>query len=509
MVRVANIDLQNRAPEVTRTPDFRNHIERKYAVLNNVAKTPAEVLAECWLPLGTVDELFTNAYLIEQKIVGQMGPYKAPVQEPPYLLRVFEELNGLNETQIGSPSVVMDQYGNRSVIFTYWQLNLGTSTYQVPGVTLAPSPFEACFLKTEERTNDSTLRKIVRTYIDAGELSDNERLLFGGRLKIRELTYLNQIPPTPSGYTLTTRSTEFILGLPVYKYGFVDANAAGVLGNGIGLGIEYGQSITEGVTTGTTTTTIRQISDLTVVSNPITTPSGQVLIRINYEDDAGYRLWTGVYVKAVVGTVDIQTEGREDGSLVYDITALGMAVAIPAYPGSGTGYNTSKSSVIRDGFYVNRATWVKPPPDTTYRQQQEFKMPGLAYFVGTDLILQPGAVMQLLGSLAVTFSTSQVTTDPFFVKQWAGFIETYIPVGGSAVNNQFGLNGYLATGNSSSGTGLYKGVDCSSWSYQRFASDPTALPSGTIVVGVRNDPYLTDVNGTVIFKRSVMSITIP
>ncbi len=53
-----------------------------------------------------------------------------------------------------------------------------------------------------------------------------------------------------------------------------------------------------------------------------------------------------------------------------------------------------------------------------------------------------------------------------------------------------------------SGTGTYKGVAVDSYSATRFASDPTALPSGSTVISVENEPYLTALDGTVIYQRS-------
>ncbi len=504
---MANVDLQNRAPTVTRTPDFREHVERRYDVLNNVSKTPAEILAKCWQPLGTVDEEYTNCYLIEQRVEGQNGDFYEPCKFPPVLVRIYEQLDGTNETLIGQPSVVMDQYGNQSAIFEYWQLNVGTSTFQVPGTTVAPAPFTNCVLKTEERTNDGTLRKIRRTYIDHGILSDTERLMFGGKLLLRELTYLNEVPPTPAGYTLATRSVEFVAGLPVYRYGYAKAGADG-LGGQTSQKISYGQSLDEGVTAGTTTTTMQFVTDLSVNTNPFTPPAGTVLIEIGYEDEAGYRLWTAVYVKAT-GTVSVDADFRPDGSIEYTVTTLSMADATPAYPGSGTGYNTSLRHVKRDGYIENIGVWIKPPPTVAYRRQVQFPYPGLAYFVGTDLVLQPGTTRELLATVTVSFGTTQDTTTPFSITTWGGFIETYTPTDtGIAVNNQFGLNGYLCAGVTISGSGMYKGVDTTAYLAQRFASTPTTLPTGTTTIAVDNDPYLTDINGVMIFKRSVTTASL-
>ncbi len=359
---VANLDRQNRAPSVTRTPDFRNHVERKYDVLNWIPKTPASVLAECWLPLGTTDEEFTDCYLVGQIIEGQMGDFYEPCKYPPILIRTFEQLNGLNETQIGQAGVIMDQYGNRSVIFDYYQLAAGTSIYQVPGTTAAPTPFTDCILKTEERTNNGTLIQIKRTYINAGELSDNEQLKFGGRLLIRELTYLNQVPPTPSGWTLITKSIEFIQGLPVYKYGFVDGNTALGQGGVISNEVNYDMSPDQGAT-GITVTTIQYITDASISSNPITGPGGSELISIKYTDEDGYRLWTGIYASGM-GVVASSVDTKEGGKLiVYSKTAINAVPSTPAATIGGTVVlvqaNQRNGTRIEDGTIVYEYQWAE------------------------------------------------------------------------------------------------------------------------------------------------------
>ena len=366
-----NCDLQNRAPTVTRTPDFRNHVERRFDVLNWVPKTPAQILAEAWLPLGSVDEEYTDCYLISQNVEGQNGDFYNPCKLPPVLVRVYEQLNGTAETQIGDPGVVMDQYGNQSVIIDYWQINLGTATYQVPGVTAAPSPFTACLLKTEERTNDGTLRKIRRTYIDNGYLSDTERLLFNGSLVIREITAIGFVPPTPSGWTLVTTSTEFVSGREVVRCGF--ANAGGGGGGGGTGGVvsqdtQYNISPDQGVT-GVTVKTIQWVSNPSVVTNPIPSPGvGYVLIRSGYEDEAGYRLWSAVYAYGQ-GIISSEVESKEAGKLIiYRITAInaGTALMSPPTPAATIGgtvtlidTNRRNGTDASDGTTVNSWVWAE------------------------------------------------------------------------------------------------------------------------------------------------------
>lgn len=692
------IDLNNRSPEVSRLPDYRQRVTRIYDVLNWASKTPAAILAECWLLWATPDEKYPTCRLVAQTVSGQAGKFRAPCEEPPVLTRVYEEIPQNDEIVVGEADISYDQYGNKTAVLNYLQFSSGTTAYTyVVGSSQAPGVNADCILKTSEATNDGTLIRTKRTFINRGELSDTEQLKFGGKLLLRELTYLNQIPPTPAGFTLVTQSTEFVVGLPVYRYGYASASAAAGGGGVISTETQYNISPDQGAT-GVTVMTINQITDLSVTSNPITTPSGFQLIRVSYADDAGFRTWTAVYafgrgvintlvetkqggklvvystttinavpatpaptiggavtlLSAVVkngggdtdgtivydytwaegngivsqtvetknegaliiyrtvslgavptppgstiggsviqtsatsreedgytlydyswaegngsissevetrnsgrlviysatslgappgtpaatiggtvvlvdastrnedgyvlfsyrwaegeGVISTQTSGREDFSLVYEVTSLSAAASTPAYPGAGTAYLTSLVNSVESGYFVNRATYIKPPSTQVFRQQRTFKMPGLAYFVGTDLVLQPETERTLLASIDVSYATTQDTSTPFSVTTYSGFIETYVPADtGAAVNGQYGLNGYLAAGITISGSGMYKGVNCTSYSATKFASVPAALPSGSTVIGVVNEPYLTATDGTVIFKRVVTTVAL-
>ncbi len=421
---MANLDLQNRAPSVTRTPDFRNHVERRYDALNSIPKTPADILALCWLPLGTVDEEYDDCYLIEQRVEGQTGDFYEPCKLPPVLVRVFEQLDGLNETQIGQAGVLMDQYGNRSVTFEYWQLSLGTATYQVPGTTPAPAPFEDCLLKTEERTNDGTLIKIRRVYIDSGVLSDTEQLKFGGHLILREITSLGVPPATPSGWKLVTTSTEYVNGRSVYRYGFVNAGGGGGGAGGvISTKVEYKISPDQG-TTGVTVTTIEYISDTTVSDNPITGPVGSELIEVGYADQDGYRLWRAVYASGqgtIISNVDLRNEGK---LVIYSITAIN---AVPAAPDPTIGgtvtliqSNQRNGTDAADGTVIYDYQWAEG--EGVVSSETETKNGGkLAIYRITSFGTPPDEPAPTIGGTVHLISSSNKSADgyPIFDYQWA------------------------------------------------------------------------------------------
>lgn len=554
---------------------MRLRVTRVYDILDFTAKKDADFQAKLKIAWGTQDDTYPQCRLISQDETGQgANDAKKPNDPPPQLVRVYEEISATAETQVGDTDVSFDQYGRQTVVNEWIQFSTGTPVYGTVGTTAASAPFAACILKTEERTNDGTLQRIKRTYIDAGELSDSEELKFGGKLLLRTLTYLNEIPPTPSGFTLVTQSTEFVTGLKVYRYGFASAAAGIGLGGKISDSIVYNGSPNQG-TTGVTVETIKWITDLTVSSNPIPTPSGFQLISFEYSDSDGFRIWTAIYAFGqgqVSATVDIRNNGKlyvynrtainavpstpsatiggtvvlirsevrngirtEDGTLVYEyqwaegngvvandivgesdgalvqtITQLNAAITTPTTPGAGW-YLINLSNDARDGHYLNRAIYKKPPADNSFKKQMGFEMPGAASFTGSppQFLMQPPSNRTLLADVSVTYGTSQISDTPFSLNAGASFYETYVPTDtGIAVQTQRGLGGYIAGASSISGTNSnYNGVLCTTWQAVLVSSIPSSLPTGLTVIHTDNDPYLTDITGTIVYRRTKATYT--
>jgi len=334
---VAKLDTQNRAERVEVQPDARLRVTQVYDVLDYVVRNgEASFLADIKLPWGDPHPTYANCRLVKQDVTGQIENLaRRPNDPPPQLIRVWDQIPENDQVIVGEPGISYDQYGRKTVVIEYIQFSAGTSTYStVVGTTAAPSPNELCILKTYESTNDGTLIRKKLTFIDSGQLADDENYKFGGNVIIRTLTYLNEIPPTPAGYTLVTQSTEFIEGLPVYRYGFIKASGSGSGATGvISDKTSYNISPDQG-TTGVTVRTIRKVTPDSITTNPIDNPLGYELIDVDYDDQDGYRLWTAVYAFGQ-GVISSDIDISNDGKLyVYNKRSIN---AVPAAPSPSIG----------------------------------------------------------------------------------------------------------------------------------------------------------------------------
>lgn len=262
---------------------------------------------------------------------------------------------------------------------------------------------------------------------------------------------------------------------------------------------------------------------LTALNAPPATPSptiGGTVVTISTDVANGTRIEDGniVYTYRYAegkGQVDLDVQGMGDGSLIYRVTELAAAIGTPAYPGSGTAYLIDLKNEARDGYYLNVATYHKPPATQDRKDTIEWQKPGLASFTGTQLTLSPPATRTLLANVNVSYDTSQDTSTPWEVEAYASFVFNYTTTADLAtglasqvVSGQRGLGGYLSGATSVSGTaGLYNGVLCDTYSAVLISSIPSSRPTGATVLRVMNEPYLTDLSGTVVWKRTVISYT--
>lgn len=646
---------QAKKPLADVLPDGRKRLTRYFQV-NTTGEIPpwldyAPGTADYWTdaPSG-----WTGLLLTYKKFEDDLAPKGSDTR--PILTLIFEQIAASGETQVGEPDITYDQYNNKIVTIRWVQFSSTTATPETVGVTAAPSPNGTAILKEEVATDDGTLRQITRVYTTGGIMSDVSELRFGGKVITRTIVSLNEIPATPSGYTLVGPGVVYVRGLPLYTYQFAAAaGSGGTPGTGGEISVEYfnaqGAAVnfnpaSPNTANGSTRAIIRYVSTPAITSNPITTPTGFVLVGLERTEETGYVLWTGTYYRGqgliideatistdaalvvyhrvqfgsapsapsatIGGTVTlfetsvkndtgyavydyrwaegdgeaarrytnsdggptnfnpttpnsadgsvictithftaasvtsnptsaptgfflfsidfelragykvwtvtygfgggteiaVDIQGDSDGALVYTVVQNDDTASTPAYPGTGTAYLVKLNNSKDRGFYRNTAIYKKPPATKTFNKKINFTKPGNASISGSplQLVFTSPVTMDILAEVEVSYSTSQISDVPFTVESYATYYETYTPVDtGIAVAKSQALGGYLAGASGTSGTGIFNGIDCTSWEYQLGSSTPSSFSAAVHILDVDNDPYLTATDGTVVFRRTKVS----
>lgn len=367
-------------------------------------------------------------------------------------------------------------------------------------------PAGAALISSSAVEGDGVLQWTVVYASGTGTVVTEVQIKNGGKLVLYQVTALGAAPDAPSPtiggtVTLTGTNVREDAGYQVFTYNYAEGNGQ------ISVDVDYSQSADEGAT-GVTKTTFRALTDLSA-TDPTTAPSGTVKVSSSRVLQDGYALWTVAYAKGV-GVVETTETGRDDFSIIYTVTELDDTDSTPAYPGGGTAALTGLTHEQASGYWINRATYLKMPPDTTFGKRVQFPIPGVASFSGTNLILTPPVTRNILADVAVTYATSQLSPTLWDIESYCSFYDVYTPTDtGIAQNTAQGLGGYVSTGYSLSslGPGVYKGVPCDSYAAEISTSTPSAPPSGPTTLDADNDPYVTDINGTVYYRRTVTSFS--
>ncbi len=431
----------------------------------------------------------------------------------PVVRLTYEQISNTGLTQVGGTETTVLEDGRVSKTLTYIQFSDVSYT-----PTAAGSAGSGGFLISEVANDNGSVRTIRRTYVESGLLSQVDESKNNGKLLIRTLTYAITVPPAQSGYTLISENKRGPEGYEILTYTFAKGDGE------ISRDETYRQSVDQG-STGLTFITIRHLTASSVGTNPVSLPSGFILSGIDRNDQDGYRIWTASYAKGT-GTVITDVTGRSDGSLVYIVTTLSATSTTPTYPGAVPAYLTDLTNALGDGFYTNRATYIKPPATDTFKRQVSFQNPGAASFgSGTQLTLQPPCTQTLLANIEVSYDVTQISDTPFTVTAYAAFFDSYVPYLNPGISptpgvaptdtrtvapvaSSKGLNGYLSGATGITDTNdYYNGVFCQRYDATLLSSIPSSGPSGSTVIGVDNDVYLTATNGVVVYRRTKTSYT--
>ena len=193
--------------------------------------------------------------------------------------------------------------------------------------------------------------------------------------------------------------------------------------------------------------------------------------------------------------------------MVYTISVVSPFQTTPAYPGSGTGYLVDDSYERGNGYYTNRATYIKLPADYNHPKQVSFTVPGLLTAANPP-VFSPPVNRNLMATAYVSFSTSQTTDIPYTVTSYAILSISYTRTDdGKQYGSIKACDGYVGNSSYSGINVSFAGVDCSIVSVGVTNSIPSGLPSGVTILGVECEKYLTTASGTTIWRNVSIKYT--
>ena len=326
--------------------------------------------------------------------------------------------------------------------------------------------------------------------INSSDLPDAIEYREGGALTITTKRKINAAP-TGSG-SLVEISDEPREGFTLYTRRYV-----------VGLGTTSTETrYEEGALVIVTQTSLIALTD------PAPALPASLLSR-TVRKETGYQAITDRYITAGAGQTSYSEQGRPDGSIEYSVTSFGSTETVPASPVGSTYLVAKRHQPQPGGYYVNQATYIKVPATMSLPGTRSFSMPGLAYFSGAQVITEP-PVNRLVNAVEeVTYGTTTINDAPYYVTKYsmyyAGWVTTEDGVSHSTAKS---MEGYLGSGGVSGINGTFNGVECDSYIANLTTSNPATRPSGAIVLGVSNDPYLTALDGTVVYRRVKITATV-
>jgi hypothetical protein len=192
-----------------------------------------------------------------------------------------------------------------------------------------------------------------------GQISQDDETKNNGALLVRSIRYLS-VPSvssnpigTPAGYTLTSQSYADQDGHRVWTASYA---------NGTGQISQDDETKNNG---SLLIRSIRYLTNPSVSTNPITTPTGYTLVSQNYADQDGYRIWTASYAKGT-GQLNLDTrfsqstDGGTTGVTVYSISYLSPSSTStnPISTPAGT-VKIVENYQDQDGYRIWNATYAK------------------------------------------------------------------------------------------------------------------------------------------------------
>lgn len=267
-----------RIPEAIVLPDGRKRLTRYWRLSHTGTLPPQINLAWGTLDKGTAPAGWTGLRLTNRKIYDTHRFIKDDDKHGIIEL-VYEQIDESGETRVGEDDTTFLEDGRKAIVQEYLQFTTGTYAPQTVGSSHTPG-----YLQKEEAPDDGTLRRIKRTYVAAGLLSQTDETKNGGKLLIRSITEAVTVPSTPSGYALVDVKQQNPGGYPVYIYTFA---------KGSGLVIERIRSRQDG---------LREMTHIALGTRDA--PAG-IVIEDDYSEEDGYKMYTVTTMQTATGSSDV------------------------------------------------------------------------------------------------------------------------------------------------------------------------------------------------------------
>lgn len=294
-------------------------ITRNYDV--NGDGLPADKIKdEVFLSYGTADEEFKSALLVKRGMQAISSDKSAYVQR---LTEVYQEFADGQKTSVGEDQIQKMDDGRTALVRRYVVLTKDAETL-TPAVGTV---LDGRALQTAQINEQGVGAEIVETYISAGILAQSTDYSNNGLLEVRSITYFNGTPSTPSGFTLIGTSEQNPNGLPGRTYRFA---------KGLGEISRRTSRSQNGTTTdGSIGVTRLDIDYLTApaASEPSwSSVIGYIKITVTESERDGHKVWSALFAKGtglVAESIDYGPAGLRrvtDISLGTKVTPTGIVI---------------------------------------------------------------------------------------------------------------------------------------------------------------------------------------
>ncbi|NBW08425.1 MAG: hypothetical protein EBR82_10390 [Caulobacteraceae bacterium] len=253
----------------------------------------------------------------------------------------------------------------------------------------------------------------------SGQLSDQTETKYNGALYLRTIRYASDptvtVNPitTPTGYTLVSVSESLEGGVKIWTAQYAKGN---------GQISRNDETKNNGALL---IASIRYISDPSVSVNPITAPTGYVLISSEMAEQDGYRIWNNTYAKGN-GLISSNQETRLSGMLLRTTLTYLTDPSVTTQPTSdpfGSG-GTIVGNDVRDadGHRVWTVTWVKAVSTSNIIDSKETRNGGKLIIYRRQMLgTAPSAPAATIGGVVTLISDRTELQDGYtlYSRTWA------------------------------------------------------------------------------------------